>query len=163
MSRHSRLEIWPLTIPSWQVILESILLRRQKNTKDSAGKPIVELPPKIVGKVFLIPQFCAFLTWNTPCQVEVETLEFSVSERKLYDSIYIDVRKKFERLNAKGLVNKNYTSILAMLMRHGGLFPLYWFLVLIFLETQAPSGSSSPSPRHDAGRTRRTRRLFNFY
>jgi len=48
----------------------------------------------------------------------VETLEFSASERKLYDSIYIDVRKKFERLNEKGLVNKNYTSILAMLMRY---------------------------------------------
>jgi len=48
----------------------------------------------------------------------VETLEFSVSERKLYDSVYLDVRKKFERLNEKGLVNKNYTSILAMLMRY---------------------------------------------
>jgi hypothetical protein len=48
----------------------------------------------------------------------VETLEFSASERKLYDSIYIDVRRKFQRLNEKGLVNKNYTSILAMLMRH---------------------------------------------
>lgn len=86
----------PKAIEIVQVILESILLRRQKNTKDHTGKPIVELPPKIV---------------------EVETLEFSVSERKLYDSIYIDVRKKFERLNEKGLVNKNYTSILAMLMR----------------------------------------------
>ena len=32
-----------------QVILESILLRRQKNMKDHTGKPIVELPPKIVG------------------------------------------------------------------------------------------------------------------
>jgi len=30
----------------------------------------------------------------------------------------MDVRKKFERLNEKGLVNKNYTSILAMLMRY---------------------------------------------
>jgi DNA repair protein RAD5 len=48
----------------------------------------------------------------------VETLEFSSSERKLYDWIYMDVRKKFERLNEKGLVNKNYTSILAMLMRY---------------------------------------------
>ncbi|KAF9650357.1 hypothetical protein BDM02DRAFT_3223262 [Thelephora ganbajun] len=86
----------PKAIEIVQVILESILLRRQKNTKDHTGKPIVELPPKIV---------------------EVETLEFSVSERKLYDSIYLDVRKKFERLNEKGLVNKNYTSILAMLMR----------------------------------------------
>ena len=58
------------------------------------------------------------LLTHSPCQVEVETLEFSTSERKLYDSIYIDVRKKFERLNEKGLVNKNYTSILAMLMRY---------------------------------------------
>ena len=58
------------------------------------------------------------LLTRSPCQVEVEVLEFSASERKLYDSIYIDVRKKFERLNEKGLVNKNYTSILAMLMRY---------------------------------------------
>ncbi|KAF9785715.1 SNF2 family N-terminal domain-containing protein [Thelephora terrestris] len=86
----------PKAIEIVQVILESILLRRQKNMKDHSGKPIVELPPKII---------------------EVETLEFSASERKLYDSIYIDVRKKFQRLNEKGLVNKNYTSILAMLMR----------------------------------------------
>lgn len=48
----------------------------------------------------------------------METLEFSVSERKLYDSIYMDVRKKFVRLNEKGLVGKSYTSILAMLMRY---------------------------------------------
>jgi DNA repair protein RAD5 len=64
----------------------------------------------------------------------VETLEFSSSERKLYDSIYIDVRKKFERLSAKGLVNKNYTSILAMLMRYD--LPLLYPPALIssFLE-----------------------------
>lgn len=48
----------------------------------------------------------------------METLEFSASERKLYDYIYMDVQKKFQRLNEKGLVNKNYTSILAMLMRY---------------------------------------------
>jgi glycyl-tRNA synthetase alpha subunit len=64
-----------------------------------------------------------------PCQVEVETLEFSASERKLYDSIYIDVRKKFLRLTEKGLVNKNYTSILAMLMRHD--FSFLYTVVLI--------------------------------
>ena len=59
----------------------------------------------------------------------METLEFSASERKLYDSIYIDVRKKFERLNEKGLVNKNYTSILAMLMRYD--LPVLYPLALI--------------------------------
>lgn len=37
------------TVSPSQVILESILLRRQKNMKDHNGKPIVELPPKIVG------------------------------------------------------------------------------------------------------------------
>lgn len=53
----------------------------------------------------------------------METLEFSVSERKLYDYTYMDVQKKFQRLNEKGLVNKNYTSILAMLMRYDLPFP----------------------------------------
>lgn len=73
--------------------------------------------------LYLTLQFCAFPTYVYPHQVEVEALEFSVSERKLYDSIYIDVRKKFLRLNEKGLVNKNYTSILAMLMRRVLPFP----------------------------------------
>lgn len=62
----------------------------------------------------------------------METLEFSVSERKLYDSIYIDIRKKFERLNEKGLVNKNYTGILAMLMRHVVRISHILALILIF-------------------------------
>ena len=65
----------------------------------------------------------------------METLEFSVSERKLYDSIYIDVRKKFVRLNEKGLVNKNYTNILAMLMRHVVRFLHMLILILTFLVT----------------------------
>lgn len=62
----------------------------------------------------------------------MEIIEFSVSERKLYDSIYIDVRKKFERLNEKGLVNKNYTGILAMLMRHVVPFLRLLRLILTF-------------------------------
>ena len=64
----------------------------------------------------------------------METLEFSVSERKLYDSIYLDVRKKFVRLNEKGLVNKNYTSILAMLMRYDSPFPHPLALISISLK-----------------------------
>lgn len=84
----------------------------------------------------------------------METLEFSVSERKLYDSIYMDVRKKFERLNEKGLVNKNYTSILAMLMRYDLRFLHLLALIVTFLETQAPSGSSPPSSCHDSRGTR---------
>lgn len=51
-------------------------------------------------------------------QVTVEELEFSPLERKIYDSIYISAKRSFEKLNAKGLVSKNYTHILAMLMRY---------------------------------------------
>lgn len=47
----------------------------------------------------------------------VENLEFSPLERKIYDSIYTSAKRNFEQLNAKGLVGKNYTHILAMLMR----------------------------------------------
>jgi DNA repair protein RAD5 len=50
-------------------------------------------------------------------QVVVENLEFTPLERKIYDSIYLSVKKDYERLNAKGLVSRNYTHILAMLMR----------------------------------------------
>ncbi|KAJ3518013.1 hypothetical protein NLJ89_g135 [Agrocybe chaxingu] len=79
-----------------QVILESILLRREKNMLDTDGKRIVELPPK---------------------EVVTEELEFTPLERKIYDSIYHLAKRNFEQLDAKGLVGKNYTHILAMLMR----------------------------------------------
>ncbi|KAJ3556710.1 hypothetical protein NM688_g1873 [Phlebia brevispora] len=86
----------PKAIEVVQVILESVLLRREKNMRDADGKMIVELPPK---------------------EVTIENLEFSPLERKIYDSLYIDAKKKFQTLSAKGIVNKNYTSILALLMR----------------------------------------------
>ena len=47
----------------------------------------------------------------------MEELEFSPLERKIYDSIYLSAKKNFEQLDAKGLLGKNYTHILAMLMR----------------------------------------------
>ena len=58
-------------------------------------------------------------------EVTVETLEFSPLERKIYDSMYTDAKKNFDRLNAKGLVGKNYTHILAMLMRFVYIFCQY--------------------------------------
>ncbi|TBU29891.1 SNF2 family N-terminal domain-containing protein [Dichomitus squalens] len=79
-----------------QIILESVLLRREKDMLDSDGKRIVQLPPK---------------------EVKVEKLEFSPLERKIYDSLYLDAKKDFEHLKEKGLVSRNYTHILAMLMR----------------------------------------------
>lgn len=47
----------------------------------------------------------------------MEKLEFSPLEHKLYDSIYATVKLNFDQLSAKGLITKNYTHILAMLMR----------------------------------------------
>ncbi|KAI0732417.1 SNF2 family N-terminal domain-containing protein [Fomitopsis betulina] len=86
----------PKAVEVVQVILESTLLRREKNMLDTDGKKIVELPPK---------------------EVIVENLEFSPLERKIYDSLYTDAKKNFDKLSEKGLVSRNYTHILAMLMR----------------------------------------------
>ncbi|KZT08557.1 uncharacterized protein LAESUDRAFT_648872 [Laetiporus sulphureus 93-53] len=86
----------PKAVEVVQIILESVLLRREKDMRDTDGRRIVELPPK---------------------EVTIESLEFSPLERKIYDSLYVNAKKDFDRLNEKGLVSRNYTHILAMLMR----------------------------------------------
>jgi DNA repair protein RAD5 len=86
----------PKAIEVVQVILESVLLRREKNMRDNCGKRIVELPAK---------------------EVTVDTLLFTPAEQKIYDSIYNAAKRNFDQLNARGLVGKNYTHILAMIMR----------------------------------------------
>jgi DNA repair protein RAD5 len=47
----------------------------------------------------------------------VEALEFSTLERRIYDSIYNSIKERFDNLAAQGLLGKNYTSVLAMLMK----------------------------------------------
>ncbi|TFK56768.1 hypothetical protein OE88DRAFT_1650222, partial [Heliocybe sulcata] len=86
----------PKAIEVVQVIMESILLRREKNMLDTDGKRIVDLLPK---------------------QVTIDKLEFTAAERKIYDSVYTSAKRNFEDLKARGLLSKNYTHILAMLMR----------------------------------------------
>lgn len=54
---------------------------------------------------------------NHLLQVVVENLQFSGLERKIYDSVFMDAKRKFQQLDEKGLVSRNYTHILAMLMR----------------------------------------------
>jgi DNA repair protein RAD5 len=103
----------PKAIEVVQIILESILLRREKTMTDVDGKRIVELPNKEVG----IPHHPCYVRFIYRTQVTVEELEFSPLERKIYDSIYLSAKKNFEQLDAKGLLGKNYTHILAMLMR----------------------------------------------
>lgn len=84
--------------------------------RDVDGNRIVELPSKEVRPImnYVVMNDIILL------QVVVESLQFSPLERKIYDSIYISAKRNFERLNAKGLVSKNYTHILAMLMRSVG-------------------------------------------
>ncbi|KAG8832472.1 DNA helicase rad5 [Serendipita sp. 399] len=86
----------PKALDIVQVILESILLRREKNMKDKDGNPIVKLPGKTVV---------------------VEKLEFSPLERQIYDQVYHNARSTFKTFDAKGTVGRNWHSLFALLMR----------------------------------------------
>lgn len=108
----------PKAVEVVQIILESVLLRRTKDMRDTDGKKIVELPSKEVQ----IQSSCVRVLL-TRSQIVVESLEFSPLERKIYDSLYSDAKKNFEQLNEKGLISRNYTHILAMLMRCGSQAP----------------------------------------
>lgn len=79
---------------------------------DSDGKRIVTLPDKEVC-------FCKRRRSKSyeQTQVNVEHLEFPLTERRIYDAIYIDSKRQFDNLYAKGLAGKQYTHILALLMR----------------------------------------------
>lgn len=80
-----------------QVILEAVLLRREKTTKDKDGEPIVQLPPKSIA---------------------IRYLEHSPDERKLYDAIFKNVKKDYESLTATGMISKSITSMLARIMTY---------------------------------------------
>ena len=80
-----------------QSILEAVLLRREKTTKDRDGKPIVQLPPKTIN---------------------IEYLDLTPNESKLYDAIYKNVKKDYESFNSSGLITKNITSMLARIMTY---------------------------------------------
>lgn len=53
----------PKAIEIVQVILESVLLRREKNMLDVDGKKIVELPPK---EVYFLPSLLLFRVHTMP-------------------------------------------------------------------------------------------------
>ncbi|TIB13798.1 hypothetical protein E3P89_01653 [Wallemia ichthyophaga] len=86
----------PKAIELIQVIMSSCLLRREKNMRDSDGKPIVTLPKKIVN---------------------VEKLDFSPEERQIYNAIFKKAKRKFDALSHKGMLLKSYSNIFAMLLR----------------------------------------------
>ncbi|GAA5955129.1 hypothetical protein JCM3765_003203 [Sporobolomyces pararoseus] len=86
----------PKAIQVIQVILESILLRREKKMKDKNGKPIVELPEK---------------------KIEIVELEFSQEEREIYQALYKNAKSKFLGYQQQGNVLQNVTAIFSILMR----------------------------------------------
>ncbi|KAK4698930.1 DNA repair protein RAD5, partial [Phenoliferia sp. Uapishka_3] len=86
----------PKAIEVIQVVLESILLRREKKMKDRDGQPIVALPMKHIKAV---------------------SLTFSEDERVIYDALYKNAKSKFLDFQADGTVMQNVTAIFSILMR----------------------------------------------
>ncbi|CAM9896259.1 unnamed protein product, partial [Laminaria digitata] len=79
-----------------KTVLAPILLRRTKNTLDSRGRPIVELPPK---------------------KVEIVRLQLSPEEREFYEALKQRSKVEFEGYVAAGTVMKSYIAILTLLLR----------------------------------------------
>ncbi|TBU59783.1 SNF2 family N-terminal domain-containing protein [Dichomitus squalens] len=77
-----------------QVVLRAIMLRRTKATLIN-GKPIIELPPRLVNVV---------------------ECEFNHVEREFYNSVEQKVQKSLEQLE-QGDFGKAYTSVLILLLR----------------------------------------------
>ncbi|CDO71519.1 hypothetical protein BN946_scf184910.g18 [Trametes cinnabarina] len=77
-----------------QVVLQKIMLRRTKTTIIN-GKPILELPDRLVNVV---------------------ECEFDAEERAFYNSVEAKVQASLEELQ-QGDINKAYTSVLVLLLR----------------------------------------------
>ncbi|KAG0140819.1 hypothetical protein CROQUDRAFT_83943 [Cronartium quercuum f. sp. fusiforme G11] len=86
----------PKALEVVQVIIESVLLRREKSMLDSSGQPIVSLPNK---------------------QVKLTYLTMSAKENSLYSMIYRNAKAEFLAFVGKGTVLNNVTAILAILVR----------------------------------------------
>lgn len=86
----------PKALEIVQVVLESILIRREKKTKDKDGMPIVELPPKTT---------------------DIVRLSFTPLERKIYESVYERAYMQYQTLAAAGTISRNFTFIFSVLMR----------------------------------------------
>ncbi|BGP15266.1 DNA helicase rad5 [Rhodosporidiobolus nylandii] len=86
----------PRAIEVIQVILESILLRREKSMRDKDGQPIVSLPKK---------------------HVQVVKLDFHPDEQRIYDALYKNAKSKFLGYAKEGTVLQHVTAIFAILTR----------------------------------------------
>lgn len=86
----------PKALEIVQIILESILLRREKSFKDKDGRPIVSLPSK---------------------SVQMKHLDFTDLERRIYDLCFDRAWIQYQRLRDAGTVNKNLSMIFSVLMK----------------------------------------------
>ncbi|KAG0258506.1 DNA helicase rad5 [Mortierella polycephala] len=77
-------------------VLEPLVLRRTKTTKDEDGNPIVMLPERTI---------------------EIEYLEFSEQENDIYQALFKDGKTKFNHYCRAGTVLRHYASIFQLLMR----------------------------------------------
>ncbi|KAF9209344.1 DNA helicase rad5 [Haplosporangium sp. Z 27] len=77
-------------------VLEPLVLRRTKTTKDKDGNPIVMLPERII---------------------QIEYLKFSEQENDIYQALFKDGKTKFSHYCRAGTVLKHYASIFQLLMR----------------------------------------------
>ncbi|THH29503.1 hypothetical protein EUX98_g4700 [Antrodiella citrinella] len=78
-----------------QVVLKVVMLRRTKTTILN-GKPLLDLPDRIVKEVHC---------------------EFDAQEKSFYETVEERVRESVEKLQAKGEMGKAYTSMLVLLLR----------------------------------------------
>ncbi|KAL5212909.1 hypothetical protein ABZP36_023756 [Zizania latifolia] len=79
-----------------QSILKPIMLRRNKNSTDKEGRPILILPP---------------------ANIEVKYCDLSEAEKDFYDALFRRSKVKFDQFVEQGRVLHNYASILELLLR----------------------------------------------
>jgi DNA repair protein RAD5 len=79
-----------------QTVLEPLVLRRTKDMKTPDGQALVPLPPRTIS---------------------IEKLEFSKTERDVYDFIFTRAKRAFAENVEAGTVLKSYTTIFAQILR----------------------------------------------
>ncbi|KAK6929810.1 Helicase, C-terminal [Dillenia turbinata] len=79
-----------------RAILQPLMLRRTKETKDKEGRPILVLPPT---------------------DIRIIECEQSEAERDFYDALFKRSKVQFDQFVAQGKVLHNYASILELLLR----------------------------------------------
>ncbi|KAF2313951.1 hypothetical protein GH714_020818 [Hevea brasiliensis] len=79
-----------------KAILRPLMLRRTKDTKDKAGRPILVLPPT---------------------DIQIIECEHSEAEHDFYDALFRRSKVQFDQFVAQGKVLHNYASILELLLR----------------------------------------------